>query len=172
VEFATTLTKVQANHTIKFGADWRHNSDKLLQTQDNQGPRGGFTFSGPMTGSPADTAANAGIANAFASFLLDRPNGMARDLKVLDNVGTQHWALFLFRARQVAGVAEGHPGPRIRWEYYDPLIGIAGKGSLSNYDPDTNSLFVSGYGNVKDDFGVKKDFKQLRSPPWDLVPSQ
>jgi hypothetical protein len=161
VEFATALTKVQGNHTIKFGADWRHNSDKLLQTQDNQGPRGGFTFSGPMTGSPADTAANAGIANAFASFLLDRPNGMARDLKVLDNVGTQHWALFLFAHDKWQVSPKVTLDLGIRWEYYDPLIGIAGKGSLSNYDPDTNSLFVSGYGNVKDDFGVKKDFNNF-----------
>jgi len=46
----------------------------------------------------------------------------------------------------------------LRWEYYDPIIGLAGKGSLSNYDPATNSLLVSGYGNIADDFGVKKDF--------------
>jgi hypothetical protein len=46
----------------------------------------------------------------------------------------------------------------LRWEYYDPIIGLAGKGSLSNYDPATNSLLVSGYGDVADDFGVKKAF--------------
>jgi hypothetical protein len=45
----------------------------------------------------------------------------------------------------------------LRWEYYDPLVGLAGKGSLSNYDPATNSLNVSGYGNFADDFGLKKD---------------
>ena len=49
----------------------------------------------------------------------------------------------------------------LRWEYYDPIIGIAGKGSLSNYDPATNSLLVSGYGNVADDFGVKKDLNNF-----------
>ena len=37
-EFSTTLTKVLNNHTIKFGGNFRKNSDKLLQTQDNQGP--------------------------------------------------------------------------------------------------------------------------------------
>ena len=49
----------------------------------------------------------------------------------------------------------------LRWEYYDPIIGLAGKGSLSNYDPATNSLLVSGYGNIADDFGVKKDFNNF-----------
>ena len=49
----------------------------------------------------------------------------------------------------------------LRWEYYDPIIGLAGKGSLSNYDPATNSLLVSGYGNIANDFGVKKDFNNF-----------
>ena len=49
----------------------------------------------------------------------------------------------------------------LRWEYYDPIIGLAGKGSLSNYDPTTNSLLVSGYGNIADDFGVKKDLNNF-----------
>jgi hypothetical protein len=156
-QMAATLTKVSGNHTVKFGGDWRNNSDKLLQTQDNQGPRGGFTFNGAQTGSTADTAANSGIANSFASFLLDLPSGMARDLKILEDVGTRHWAFFGFvhDKWQVSPKVTVDLG--MRWEYYDPLIGLAGKGSLSNYDPTTNSLLVSGYGNNADDFGVKKD---------------
>jgi hypothetical protein len=157
-QFAATATKVQSNHTIKFGADWRRNSDKLLQTQDNQGPRGGFTYSGAQTGSTADTAANSGHANSFASFLLDMPSGMARDLKVLDDVGTQHWALFGFVHDKWQASSRVTVDLGLRWEYYDPLIGLAGKGSLSNFDPATNSLLVSGYGNIANDFGVKKDF--------------
>ena len=160
-EFAATLTKVQSNHTIKFGADWRHNSDKLLQTQDNQGPRGGFTFSGAQTGSTADTGANSGIANSFASFLLDLPGGMARDLKVLDDVGSQHWAFYTFVHDKWQASSKVTVDLGLRWEYYDPIIGLAGKGSLSNYDPATNSLLVSGYGNIANDFGVKKDFNNF-----------
>ncbi len=161
VQFATTLTKVHGNHTIKFGADWRHNSDMLLQTQDNQGPRGGFTFSGAQTGSTADTAANSGIANSFASFLLDMPSGMARDLKVLDKVGTQHSALFLFAHDKWQVSPKVTVDLGMRWEYYAPIIGLAGKGSLSNYDPDTNSLLVSGYGSIANDFGIKKDLNNF-----------
>jgi hypothetical protein len=160
-EFAATLTKVQSNHTIKFGADWRKNSDKLLQTQDNQGPRGGFTFNGAQTGSTADTGANSGIANSFASFLLDLPGGIARDLKVLDDVGSQHWAFYTFVHDKWQATSKVTVDLGLRWEYYDPIIGIAGKGSLSNYDPATNSLLVSGYGNIANDFGVKKDFNNF-----------
>ena len=160
-ELSTTLTKVLNNHTFKFGGNFRKNSDKLLQTQDNQGPRGGFSFSGAQTGSTADTAANSGIANSFASFLLDLPSGMARDLKVLDDVGSQHWAVYSFVHDKWQVSPRMTVDLGLRWEYYDPIIGIAGKGSLSNYDPATNSLLVSGYGNIADDFGVKKDLNNF-----------
>ena len=160
-ELSTTLTKVLNNHTFKFGGNFRKNSDKLLQTQDNQGPRGGFSFSGAQTGSTADTAANSGIANSFASFLLDLPSGMARDLKVLDDVGSQHWAVYSFVHDKWQVSPRMTVDLGLRWEYDDPIIGIAGKGSLSNYDPATNSLLVSGYGNIADDFGVKKDLNNF-----------
>ena len=56
----STPTKAKNNHTIKFGGNFRKNSDKLLETQDNQGPRGGFSFSGAQTGADGHTAANSG----------------------------------------------------------------------------------------------------------------
>jgi hypothetical protein len=156
-QFAATATKVWGNHSTKFGGDWRHNTDMLLQTQDNGGPRARYTFGAAQTGSPADSKANSGIANAFASFLLDVPSNMSRDLKVIDEPGTKHAAFFGFvqdkwQVRQNLTVDLG-----LRWEYYSPFVGISGKGSLSNYDPATNSLLVSGYGSIADDYGIKKD---------------
>lgn len=160
-EFSTTFTKVRGNHTFKFGGNYRKNSDMLLQTQDNQGPRGGFTFNGALTGSPADTAANSGIANSFASFLLDLPSGMARDIKVLDNPGSQHFAVYGFAQDKWQVSPKLTVDLGLRWEYYDPIIGLAGKGSLSNYNPADNTLLVSGYGNIADDFGLKKDWNNF-----------
>ena len=156
-QFAATATKVWNNHTINFGGDWRNNSDLLLQTQDRQGPRGYFGFSGAQTGSPADTAANSGIANSSASFLLDPPSSVQRDLKVLDDVGTRHWAVFGFVHDKWQASSKLTIDLGLRSEYYDPLVGLAGRGSLSNYDPATNSLLVAD-GAVANDFGVKKDF--------------
>ena len=46
------FTKVTGNHTIKFGEDFRHTRDFLLQTQDNGGPRGQFQFRAPQTSIP------------------------------------------------------------------------------------------------------------------------
>ena len=156
-QFASTATKLWGNHTVKFGADWRSNSDMLLQTQDNQGPRGGFTFNASQSASPTDSASQSGLANSFASFLLDRPGGMARDLKVIDEPGTKHWATFLFVHDKWQLSKRVTLDLGLRWEYYDPFVGLSGQGSLSNYDPALNALRVTGYGSNDDDLGVEKD---------------
>jgi hypothetical protein len=156
---ATTLTKLKATHTIKMGGEWRKNTDLLLQTQDAGGSRGRFIFNASGTGSPAEAASLAGIANSFASFLLDWPNNVARDLKVIDEPGTKHWAIAGFvhdkwQARQNVTVDLG-----LRWEYYNPLEGIEGKGTLANYDPATNTIRVAGYGTTTNAVNVQKNFK-------------
>jgi hypothetical protein len=156
-QFAATFTKLRGNHTLKFGTDVRHNTDMLLQTQDNQGPRGGYTFSGAQTGSTSDTSANSGLANSFASFLLDQPSAIARDIKVIDNPGQQHWMFFSFVHDKWQVHKRVTLDLGLRWEYYSPFTGLAGKGSLSNYDPKTNSLMLSGYGTTPDNLGVKSD---------------
>jgi hypothetical protein len=155
---ATTVTKMARNHTIKMGGEWRHNRDMLLQTQDAGGSRGLFNFTPSGTALPSDAASTTSIANAFASFLLDWPANVSRDLKVIDEPGTQHWATFLFvhdkwQARPNITVDLG-----LRWEYYNPLRGLEGTGSLSNYDPSINSLLVSGYGDTSDAVNVKSTF--------------
>lgn len=156
---ATTLTKLKSTHTIKVGGEWRKNKDVLLQTQDAGGPRGRFIFNASGTGSPAETGSLTGLANSFASFLLDWPNGVARDLKVIDEPGTKHWAIAGFvhdkwQARPNVTIDLG-----LRWEYYDPLQGIEGKGTLANYDPTTNTIRVAGYGSTTNAVNVEKTFK-------------
>jgi hypothetical protein len=155
---ATTVTKLVRSHTIKTGGEWRHNRDMLLQTQDAGGSRGNFTFNASGTGVPSESASLSGVANSLASFLLDWPNGVTRDLKVIDEPGTQHSAIALFvqdkwQVRPNITVDLG-----LRWEYYTPLTGLEGAGSLSNYDPATNTLLASGYGNTSEALNVKKTF--------------
>ena len=103
---AVTMTKLWGNHTIKFGGDYRHNEDYLLQTQDQGGPRGRFQFSASQTGSPAHAASQTNLANSFAAFLLDRPSNVSRDLAVIDKPGTVYSVDVHVRPRQVAGRTE------------------------------------------------------------------
>ncbi len=48
------------------------------------------------TGSPAESASLSGLANPLAAFLLDWPDTVQRDLKVIDEPGTKHWAVAAF----------------------------------------------------------------------------
>ncbi|MEP6914316.1 MAG: TonB-dependent receptor [Acidobacteriota bacterium] len=156
VNVATTLTRLMHSHTVKIGGEFRNNRDILLQTQDNGGSRGNFTFNASGTGLPSETATLSGVANSMASFLLDWPNGVTRDLKVIDNPGTKHVATAAFlqdkwQARRDLTVDLG-----LRWEYYSPLEGVEGKGTLANYDPTTNTIHVAGYGDTTNAVNVKR----------------
>jgi len=157
----SSMTKLMNRHTVKFGGEWRKNRDILLQTQDAGGSRGRFAFNASGTGSPAETASLSGIANPLASFLLDWPSTVQRDLKVVDEPGTRHWAIATFvqdkwQVRSNVTVDLG-----LRWEYYHPLVGVEGKGTLSNYDPTTNTLHVAGYGDTSNALNVKNYFKNF-----------
>ncbi len=154
---AATLTKLQGNHTIKFGGEWRHNRDFLLQTQDAGGPRGEFVFGAAGTGLLGDNPSLGNLANSLAAYLLDWPNTVRRDLRVLDP-GTKHWATFAFvhdkwQLRPNLTLDLG-----LRWEFYTPLVGLEDKGGLSNYDVATNTLRVAGYGSTSNDLNVKNHY--------------
>ncbi len=160
VQFATVFTKIKGNHTIKFGEDFRHTRDFLLQTQDNGGPRGQFQFRAQQTAIPSDAAATAGFANGFASFLLDVPSLVQRDLKVTDP-GVRFWAFFTFIQDKWAVTPKLTVDLGLRHEYYTPFIGLADQGGLSNYDPATNTLQVAGYGAVGESVGVERYLKNF-----------
>jgi Carboxypeptidase regulatory-like domain/TonB dependent receptor len=151
---ASTLTKIRGNHTFKVGFDLRHNRDFLLQVQDLGGSRGRYQFSAAQTASPTDSASQNGYANAFASFLLDLPSSVSRDLKVTDP-GTQHWAIFTFIHDKWQVTPKLTLDLGLRHEYYTPFVGLVDQGGLSNFDPETNTLRVARYSAVPANLGVK-----------------
>src|SRR5262249_24570392 len=160
----SSVTKLMSSHTIKIGGEWRKNRDILLQTQDAGGPRGRFGFLAAGTGALGAAASLTGLANSFAAFLLDWPSGQGsvqRDLKVIDQPGTRHWALATFIQDKWQPRSDVTVDLGLRWEYYHPLSGVEGQGSLSNYDPTTNTLHVAGYGSTSNSLNVKNYFKNF-----------
>jgi hypothetical protein len=160
VNVAATITKLWGNHTVKFGGDFRHNRDFLLQTQDQGGPRGIYRFGASQTGSPAVAGSQTNMANSFAAFLLDRPSNAGRDLAVIDP-GTKHAAFFTFVADKWQVSPKMTVDIGLRHEYYTPLIGLESPGGLANYDPATNQIQVAGYGGIPDNLGVKRTFSNF-----------
>ncbi|MEO5819992.1 MAG: carboxypeptidase regulatory-like domain-containing protein, partial [Vicinamibacteraceae bacterium] len=155
---AAVLTKLWGNHTIKFGGDYRHNSDYLLQTQDQGGSRGFFTFNGGQTGVPSIAATQNNVGNSLAAFLLDRPSSAGRDLAVIQQPGTVYSALFTFIHDKWQLSPKLTLDLGLRHEYYTPFVGVEAKGGLSNYDPTTNQLQVSGYGDIPDNLGLQSNW--------------
>jgi len=151
IDFVNTWTKMQHNHTIKFGVDVRRIRDALLQDQ-TFGPRGQIFFGTNQTsqqGSPGGT----GLANDVASFLLDVPRQVARD------VNTYFPALratqaFLFLADQWNISPRLTASMGLRWELYFPFKPQF-PGGFSNYDPVNNTLVIGGVGQNPDDLGVQ-----------------
>ncbi len=161
--FAGTLTKLRGNHTFKFGGEYRQNRDFLLQVQDNGGTRGRYIFGGAQTAIPGDSAAINGLANAFASFLLDVPGSIGRDLTVIDQPGTRHKAFFTFFNDKWQVTKKLTLDLGLRHEFYAPHTGIETKGGLSNYNTATNTLEVTGFGDIPDNVGVRQYY-------WNFAP--
>ena len=86
-------------------------------------------------GIPAETASLSGLANPFASFLLDWPSTVQRDLKVIDEPGTRHWAVasFIQDKWQVRSNVTVDLG--LRWEFYKPLVGRRRQGHAVELRP-------------------------------------
>ena len=155
------ISKIKGNHTIKVGEEINKNRDLLLQIQDNGGVRGHFDFNGSRTAIPSDSAAQNGLANAFAAFLLDRPSSVGRDIKVIDTPGTRHNSFFSFVQDRWQVSKNLTLTLGLRHEYYTTLVGIVGKGGLSNYDPATNTALVAGYGSISKSAGVSSTWRNF-----------
>jgi hypothetical protein len=155
---ALVMTKLKGNHSIKFGGDYRHNADYLLQTQDQGGSRGFFTFNGGQTGVPSIAATQNNVANSMAAFLLDRPSTAGRDLAVIEKPGTVNSSVFTFINDKWQVSPKMTLDLGLRHEYYTPFVGITRQGGLSNYDPLTNQLQVSGYGDIPDNLGLQSNW--------------
>ena len=100
----------------------------------------------------------------MAAFLLDVPLSIERGLVAVSDVGApldelhrggRHKSVFTYvhdkwQLRPNITVDLG-----LRHEYYTPVVGFHGRGGMVNYDPETNTLLVAGYGDIPENLGVK-----------------
>jgi hypothetical protein len=136
IDLVNSWTKLKGNHTLKWGGELRRIRDDLLQTQ-TYSPRGRYSYNGNPTGGVT-------FGNSFASFLLDLPSEVGRDLPIIFPA-YRAWELYTFVQDKWVVTPKLTLDFGLRWEFYPPAT-PAHAGGFSNYDPSTNSLIIAGVG--------------------------
>jgi hypothetical protein len=158
VDIVNTWTKTLGNHTFKWGADLKRVRDDLLQDQTFS-PRGIYYFGAQQTALATQSASGAysssktGIGNDFASFLLDTPYQIGRDVNTYFPAYRQ-WEFFGYGGDKWQVSSKLTVDLGLRWEFYPPAVPEF-KGGFSNYDASNNTLVIAGVGNNPSNLGMK-----------------
>lgn len=153
IDVVNHWTKIIGNHTIKFGGDLRRVQDNLLQDQTFS-PRGVITFAENQT---SVLGGKTNLANDMASFLLDVPSQVGRDLNTYSPAYRQWW-LFAFAGDKWQASPKLTLDLGVRWEFYPPAT--PGKsGGFSNYDPTNNTLVIAGVGGNPSNLGMETRYR-------------
>ena len=150
IDVVNNWTRILGNHSIKFGEEYRRVRDDLLQGQTFN-PRGLFQYRDGQTalkGGP-----KTGPANNFASFLLDDPNQVGRDIGVQSSTWRES-QIFSYIQDTWQATSKLTVNGGVRWEFYVPPT-PRHPGGFSNYDASTNSLILAGIGTNPMDLGVQ-----------------
>ena len=154
IDFVNNWTYVQGNHTFKWGIDVRRIHDDLLQDQTFS-PRGAFTFSDVQTSDASSPGTT--VANDIASFLLDQPSQVGRDLNTFFPRYRQWW-IFGFASDKWQATPKLTLDLGLRWDIYPPAT-PAVAGGFSNYDPVNNQLVLAGLGGNSSSLGMKGQYQ-------------
>ena len=168
VDLVNAWTKTKGNHTFKWGIDLKRIRDDLLQDQ-TYSPRGIYYFGNQQTGlcNPTKTGSNGlatscnpgtalGVANDVASFLLDLPYQLGRDVNTFFPAYRQ-WEFFAFGGDKWQVTPKLTVNLGLRWEFYPPATPQF-PGGFSNYDPTTNNLVIAGVGSNPSNLGMKTHY--------------
>jgi hypothetical protein len=148
--FSSAITKVFAKHELRAGVDIV--KLELNHRQAEFGPyglRGGFQFSGNITGASGYTPLG---WNNFAAFLLGRSSFFSKDVQTEDMSGRE-WqnAIYLRDRWRVTSNLTLNLG--VRLEHY-PLMSRA-KSGIERLDLSTYTMLLGGRGNVPKDVGLE-----------------
>jgi len=152
-DMVSNWNKIHGNHTIKWGGNLIRIRDDLLQTQTFS-PRGLFDFGSSQTALNGGKDPT-GFANNFASFMVDVPSTVGRDLPIVFPAYRQ-WQLFLYANDKWEATPKLTVTAGLRWEFYPPGTPHF-PGGFSNYNPSNNTLVVAGVGGNPLNLGMQKN---------------
>jgi hypothetical protein len=163
IDVVNNWTTIKGNHSFKFGEEYRRVRDDLLQGQTFN-PRGLFQYRDGQTalkGGP-----KTGLANNFASFLLDDPNQVGRDIGVQSSTWRES-QFFTYVQDTWQATSKFTMNVGLRWELYVPPT-PRHAGGFSNYDYNTNSLILAGVGANPMNLGVQTRYNYF-APRFGMV---
>lgn len=144
-------TKILSRHSFKWGTDIRRIRGDLLQ--GNSGTRGTFTFTPSVTGSLGGPATD--FSNAFAAFMLGAPDYIQRTVPLgfPTSIGYQ----FMWYGQDTWQVNKKLTlNIGLRYELWS-APGSRRPGGQANYQPDSNTVWIGGLGNIPKSAGVQWD---------------
>lgn len=156
--FSSALTKVFPRHELRAGVDVvRHELNHIQAEFGPYGVRGGFAFSGNITGAPGYVAQG---WNSYAAFLMGLSSSFSKDVQTEEMTGREWQSALYLRDRWTVNdrltLSLG-----LRVEHY-PLMKRADRG-IERLDYDTYEVLIGGRGGVPEDVGI--DLKTLYFAP-------
>lgn len=142
--FTTThsLRWIKGKHNFAFGFDGILFRMNHWQPELGAGPRGAFDFNGGNT-SNSGTFNN---FNGYASFLLGNPNSIQKSIQNI-LATTREWQFGFYAQDRYQVNRKLTLNFGLRYEYY-PLMGRSNGYGIERLDPETNTVFLGGRGNV------------------------
>jgi outer membrane receptor protein involved in Fe transport len=114
-----------------------------------------FNFSDAQTNDARSAGTN--LANNTASFLLDLPNQVGRDVNTFFPAYRQWW-FFAFASDKWQVTPKLTLDLGVRWEFYPPATPKIPSG-FTNYDPVANNLVIAGIGGNPSNLGMQTRYR-------------
>ncbi len=157
-QYVANATWVKGSHTVRFGLDMLHQSEKG-QAYGNKA--GTFNFSGGHTTVRGGVASNQ--LNTFATFLLGLPTGGNISTPIANPYGFIREAQSFFLTDQWRVSRKVMVNIGFRYEYQPPGKQLNGTG-IARYDPTTDKVLVCGVGPTPLDCGTNFHRKRGFAP--------
>lgn len=138
--YVANLSWALGKHNLRFGTQMLNNRMSEYQPQRGFGPRGGFTFTGGVTGLKGGKSPTS--ANSFAQFLLGLPDSLGKSYQYEDPMTGHEWQYGFYAQDQWQATPKLTLTYGLRYELY-PISSRSGAG-MQRYDFATNTVILGG----------------------------
>jgi hypothetical protein len=150
IQFVNNWTRIQGNHTFKFGADIRYATNLRIPSDSSR--------TGILNFDQYDTGNNGAFGLGVATFLLGDVNSFQRFVSTTANAVGHQWRTFYYGQDSWRITPKFTMTYGLRWEIYFPEA-VPAKGDGGFADLNSGVIRVAGYGGVSDSGNVQNTLK-------------